>query len=267
MGSLDLVNHLLQSSTMRFFAFLLCASFASAALVKREAEAAADPVADPEAEPVYGLNASGGYAEPVCTLTPVKTCKPRQISTPRKVCQTVVDIYEDVVVTEKCREVVTTTCTQTTQTATHTSAVVDTSTNLVQAGVPKPPVRRRREAEAEAEAEPEAEADADAHYGAVIVPSVAVVSAPIVTTHEPVKSAGYPVCNSVPEKTCERIPTATPRNIARTVCDTVVDVTTIEDCTETVTKHCQHTSSSTSSSSKVAGQHSVVPAVPTNVIG
>jgi len=63
---------------MRFFAFLLCASFASAALVKREAEAAAeaDPVADPEAEPVYGLNVNGGYAEPVCTLTPVKTCKP-----------------------------------------------------------------------------------------------------------------------------------------------------------------------------------------------
>ena len=47
---------------MKVFAFLLCASFASAALVKREAEAAADaePVADPEAEPVYGLNASGG---------------------------------------------------------------------------------------------------------------------------------------------------------------------------------------------------------------
>merc|ERR1712038_1631771 len=262
------MGNLLQSSTMRFFAFLLCASFASAALVKREAEAAADPVADPEAEPVYGLNASGGYAEPVCTFTPVKTCKPRQISTPRKVCQTVLDLYEDVVVTEKCREVVTTTCTQTTQTASHTSAVVDTSTNLVQAGVPKPPVRRRREAEAEADAEakPEAEADADAHYGAVIAP-VAVVAAPIVTTHEPVKSAGYPVCNSVPEKTCERIPTSTPRNVARTVCDTVVDVTTIEDRTETVTKHCQHTSSSTSSSSKVVGQHSVVPAVPTNVIG
>jgi len=266
---------------MRFFAFLLCASFASAALVKREAEAAAeaDPIADPEAEPVYGLNVNGGYAEPVCTFTPVKTCKPRQVSTPRKVCQTVVDIYEDVVVTEKCREVVTTTCTQTTQTATHSSAVVDTSTNLVQAGVPKPPVRRRREAEAEPEAkpEPEADADADAHYGAVIAP-VAVVSAPVVvTTHEPVKSAGYPVCNSVPEKTCERIPTSTPRNVARTVCDTVVDVTTIEDCTETVTKHCQHTSSSTSSSSKVIGQHSQVaasplnavphPAVPTNVIG
>ena len=87
----------------------------------------------------------------MCTLTPVKTCKPRQVETPRKVCQTVFDLYEDVVVTEKCRELVTTTCTQTTQTATHTSAVVDTSTNLVQAGVPKPPVRRRREAEAEAD--------------------------------------------------------------------------------------------------------------------
>jgi len=270
---------------MRFFAFLVCASLTSASsLVRREAEAAADPepVADPEAEPVYGLNVNGGYAEPVCTLTPVKTCKPRQVESPRKVCQTVFDLYEDVVVTEKCRELVTTTCTQTTQTATHTSAVVDTSTNLVQAGVPKPPVRRRREAEAEAEAEaePEAEADAEAHYGAVIAPVAVVapvVHAPVVTTHEPVKSAGYPVCNSVPEKTCERIPTSTPRKVARTVCDTVVDVTTIEDCTETVTKHCQHTSSSSSSSSKVVGSHSKVvtnalhavahPAVPSNVIG
>merc|ERR1719205_393329 len=256
---------------MKSLFFLLCASLSAAALVKREAEAEA------EAEPAYGLNVNGGYAEPVCTFTPVKTCNPRQVSTPRKVCQTVVDIYEDVVVTEKCKEVVTTTCTQTTQTATHTSSVVDTSTNLVQAGIPKPPVRRRREAEAEAEAKPEAEAEADAHYGAVIAP-VALVSAPVVvTTHEPVKSAGYPVCNSVPVKTCERIPTATPRNVARTVCDTVVDVTTIEDCTETVTKHCQHTSSSTSSSSKVIGAHSQVvtsalnavahPAVPSNVIG
>merc|ERR1711972_488779 len=147
------------------------------------------------------------------------------------------------------------------------------------AGVPKPPVRRRREAEAEPEAkpEPEADADADAHYGAVIAPVAVAVAPVVVTTHEPVKSAGYPVCNSVPEKTCERIPTSTPRNVARTVCDTVGDVTTIEDCTETVTKHCQHTSSSSSSSSKVVGSHSKVvtnalhavahPAVPTNVIG
>ena len=48
---------------MRFFAFLVCASLTSASsLVRREAEAAADPepVADPEAEPVYGLNVNGG---------------------------------------------------------------------------------------------------------------------------------------------------------------------------------------------------------------
>merc|ERR1712211_83182 len=109
--------------------------------------------------------------------------------------------------------------------------------------------------------QPEAEADAEAHYGAVIAPVAVVapvVHAPVVTTHEPVKSAGYPVCNSVPEKTCESIPTSTPRKVARTVCDTVVDVTTIEDRTETVTKHCQHTSSSTSSSSQVVGSHSKV---------
>ena len=91
-----------------------------------------------------------------------------------------------------------------------------------------------------------------------MIAPVALVTAPVVTTHEPVKSAGYPVCNSVPEKTCERIPTATPRNVARTVCHTVVDITTIEDCTETVTKHCQHTSSSSSSDSKIIGQETKV---------
>ena len=54
------------------------------------------------------------------------------------------------------------------------------------------------------------------------------------------------------------MPTSTPRKVARTVCDTVVDVTTIEDCVETVTKHCQHTSSSTSSNSKVVAKESTV---------
>merc|ERR1712107_327388 len=45
----------------------------------------------------------------------------------------------------------------------------------------------------------------DLEDGAVIAPvAVAAPVAPVVTTHEPVKSAGYPVCNSVPEKTCER---------------------------------------------------------------
>ena len=167
-----------------------------------------------------------------------------------------VDHHEDTVVREHCREVVTTTCTQTTQTATQTSAVVDTFSRLLQEGVPKPLITNsktyvKRSAEAEAEAEPKAEAKADAHYG-----GVTVISAPVVLASPP--SSGYPVCNSVPEKTCERVPTSTPRKVARTVCDTVVDVTTIEDCVETVTKHCQHTSSSTSSNSKVVAKESTV---------
>ena len=167
-----------------------------------------------------------------------------------------VDHHEDTVVREHCREVVTTTCTQTTQTATQTSAVVDTFSRLLQEGVPKPLITNsktyvKRSAEAEAEAEPKAEAKADAHYG-----GVTVISAPVVLASPP--SSGYPVCNSVPVKTCERVPTSTPRKVARTVCDTVVDVTTIEDCIETVTKHCQHTSSSTSSNSKVVAKESTV---------
>ena len=166
------------------------------------------------------------------------------------------DHHEDTVVREHCREVVTTTCTQTTQTATQTSAVVDTFSRLLQEGVPKPLITNsktyvKRSAEAEAEAEPKAEAKADAHYG-----GVTVISAPVVLASPP--SSGYPVCNSVPVKTCERVPTSTPRKVARTVCDTVVDVTTIEDCIETVTKHCQHTSSSTSSNSKVVAKESTV---------
>ena len=174
-----------------------------------------------------------------------------------------VDHHEDTVVREHCREVVTTTCTQTTQTATQTTAVVDTFSRLLQEGVPKPLVTNsktyvKRSAEAEAEAEPKAEAEADAHYG-----GVALISAPVVVASHPVvvaspPSSGYPVCNSVPEKTCERVPTSTPRKVARTVCDTVVDVTTIEDCIETVTKHCQHTSSSTSSNSKVVAKESTI---------
>ena len=56
--SLDHGTPASSTTTMRFFAFLLCASFASAALVKREAEAAAE--ADPEAEPGYGLNVNKG---------------------------------------------------------------------------------------------------------------------------------------------------------------------------------------------------------------
>ena len=77
---------------------------------------------------------------PACTRTPVKECVPRTVETPRKarsytfdsiftftldlsftfsfiltycnatqVCQTVVDVFEDTTITERCQEVITTT--------------------------------------------------------------------------------------------------------------------------------------------------------------
>ena len=160
-------------------------------------------------------------------------------------CQTVFDLYEDTVVTENCEEVVTTECTQISQTSTQTSQVVDKSTNLVEAGVPKPipqgpvlPVHAhhtKRHAHAEPEPEPEADAEAEASpwyghrynhqtYAAYVAPLVS--DKPVVSP--PSKTVNPPVCNSTPVKTCDRVPVSTPRKVSRTVCDTVVDVTTIQ---------------------------------------
>merc|ERR1712080_419250 len=187
----------------------------------------------------------------------------RQVEHPRKVCQTVIDLHEDTVVTENCEEVITTTCTQVSQEAHHTSAVVDRSHRLVEEGVPVPyaahPVKAhghagygKREAEAEAEAEPEANAKA---HAAPVHPPV-----PVHAAHSP-KKVAPPVCESVPVKTCNKVPVSTPRKVPRTVCDTVVDITTIEDCTETVTKHCSQTSTSHRSHSAVVGHETKVVAV------
>merc|ERR1712179_385821 len=118
----------------------------------------------------------------------------------------------------------------------------------------------RREAEAEAEpgygSAPEADPVADPVYG-VVVHSV------------PVKKVTPPVCSTVPEKECVKVPVSTPRKVARTLCDDVVDVTTIEDCHETVTKTCHR--SHTSSHSAVVGHETKVVAtaveVPTVPLG
>ena len=128
---------------------------------------------------------------------PNKVNGPHQNS---QVCQTVIDLHEDTVVTENCEEVITTTCTQVSQVrvdhngdeadnekghqvtkspsqeAHHTSAVVDRSHRLVEEGVPVPYAAHppapahghagygKREAEADAEAQPLAEAEADPYY-------------------------------------------------------------------------------------------------------
>ena len=181
------------------------------------------------------------------------------MSTRKEGCQTVEDEYEDVVVTKKCTEVVTTTCTQISQTTTRTSDVVDISFNLVQAGGPKPPVRRRREVEAEAEAKIKHDGHADAHdenHDHAHAHDLAdsheeAVSAPIVVTTQD-------LCNSVPENSCKNFTTRAARSIPRRVCVPVVDVTTIQDCTKTYTKHCQHTSFSSISESKVLGEETKV---------
>jgi len=251
--------------------FLFYIGLSAAAIVKREAEAEASPEA--EADPGYVRH--GGYASsaPVCTLTPVKKCVPRQVENPRKVCQTVVDIHEDTVVTQTCEEVVRTVCTQTSEKASTHSHVVDKSTRLVEAGVPKAlphpaPVHAHAYGKREAEAEPEAEADpeADPYYGNYGRRGYGGYGHGHVVAHvAPVKAVvAPPVCDSVPEKKCVDVPVSTPRKVARTVCDTVVDVTTIEDCHETVTKTCQQSHTKTSSHSAVVGHETkvVATAVP-----
>lgn len=99
----------------------------------------------------------------------------------------------------------------------------------------------KREAEAEADAAPEAEADAG-HYGYAASPVVAAA----------------PVCSSVPVKKCNSVPVSTPRKIAKTVCKTVEDITTIEDCQETITTECTQTSTKVAHSSAVIGHDTKV---------
>jgi|ERR1712059_194536 len=256
--------------TMKIFSLLLCVGLSASAVVKRDADADAKPdaVADADAD-ASGYHGYGYGHAPECTLTPVKECVPRQVENPRKVCQTVVDVHEDTVVREDCEEVITTTCTQTSQTAQQSSAVVDTSSKLVEEGVPKviehapvayhapvavahhaPAVAVHSYGKRSADADAVADADADASYG---------YGAHAVVTH-PVKSASAPVCSSTPVKTCKKIPLSSPRRVARIVCDTVVDVTTIEDCTETVTKVCSQTHTSHSRHSAVVGKETKVVA-------
>merc|ERR1712134_248731 len=72
----------------------------------------------------------------------------------------------------------------------------------------------------------------------------------------PVVSA--PVCNSVPVKQCNDVPVSTPRKVAKTVCATHVDVTTIEDCKEVITTQCSQTSQKVATHSAVVGHDTKV---------
>ena len=98
----------------------------------------------------------------------------------------------------------------------------------------------KREADAEPAADAEADADAG-HYG---------YSAPV--------AVSAPKCASVPVKKCNKVPVSTPRKVGRTVCKTVVDITTIEDCQETITTECKQVSTKVAHSSAVVGHDTKV---------
>jgi len=235
---------------MKFLAIILFAGTSQAFLVRREAEAEAS------AEPgVYGAGYShGAVSAPVCKSVPVTTCNPRQVETPRKVCHQEYDEIVDTVYTEHCEEVITTTCQQTSTHTKHSSAVVGHDSKVVNTGVAAGPVAVAAGPVAvggygahvgahvvsagygKRDAEPEAEADPSYGYGAV---------GPV--------AASAPVCESVPVRKCNKVPVSTPRKVGRTVCKTVTDITTIEDCQETITTECTQTSTKVAKHSKVVG--------------
>jgi len=267
---------------MKFFSLLLCAGLSAASVTKRDADADAS------------LGQAGYATAPQCSLTPVKECHPRQVEKPRKVCQTVVDIHEDTVVHETCEEVITTQCTQTSQTASSVTAIIDKSTRLVETGLPTPvdphagaayvapagtviaqsggpvagpgvgvggPVGGSAELAAAVGATQgviggygKRDAEADASYG------TSGVIGGVIANSGPQRRVDPPVCSSQPIKNCHKTPVSRPRKVARVVCDTIVDVTTIEDCVETVTKQCTSSSTTQHAHSAVVGHDSQVVA-------
>merc|ERR1712055_20619 len=227
-------------SIMKFLTIVTCFGLAVGSTVKREAEPEA------EAQFGFGIHEHRAYSSaPECTFTPVKDCKTRDVERPKKICQTVVDKHEDTVVTEECEETVTTVCTQTSSTTQHRSKVVDSSSKLVEEGSPKPitEISHGYSRHVKREAEPVAEADPGfiQRYSGDSVHSV------------PIRNLSPPDCKSTPVKNCENKPRTSNRVVSRVVCDTVVDVTQIEDCTETITKSCTSARTYQSSRSRVVG--------------
>merc|ERR1712179_614363 len=219
------------------------------------------------------------------TLTPIKECKPRIVETPKEVCQTVVDKHEDTVVTETCEEEITTTCVQVSSTKHHSSKIVDTGSALVETGVPRPILTKsvqhaggysKREAQpgfirkytrphTSSHTSHRSSHSAPRYHSApvtthhVSAPQVHHVSAPVVhhapapVVHSAPAQTSPPECTSTPVKTCSHTPVSKPRHVSRVVCETVVDITHVEDCTETITKSCASSSTSHSATSRVVG--------------
>merc|ERR1712002_1203817 len=179
---------------------------------------------------------------------------------------------------ETCEEVITTQCTQTSQTAASATAIIDKTTRLVETGLPAP-------------VDPHGGANYVAPAGTVIAQSGGPVAGAVVgavgavggsaelaaavgattgvvgttgviggviANSGPQRRVDPPVCSSQPVKNCHKTPVSRPRKVARVVCDTIVDVTTIEDCVETVTKQCTSSSTTQHAHSAVVGHDSQV---------
>merc|ERR1712055_1033298 len=233
----------LSLSIMKFLTIVTCFGLAVGSTVKREAE--------PEAEAQFGFGIHehrGAYSSaPECTFTPVKDCKTRDIEHPKKVCQTVVDKHEDTVVTEECEETITTVCTQTSTDTQLSSSIKDKSSTLVEEGVARPITEIQTNARSfghphfwKREAEPKAEPG----FGRIGFGRHISV---------PLRNINHPDCTSTPVKTCKDVPVTRPRVVSRVVCETVVDVTTVEDCKKTVTKTCASSDTYTAHHTKVTG--------------
>merc|ERR1711872_682871 len=215
---------------MKFFHILFSVGLVHSGIVRREA----DP------------GTYGSSSAPICKSVPEKTCTPRNVEKPKKVCHDEYDEIVDTTTTEHCEEIITTKCEQVSAQSRHSSGVVGHDSKVVATGVVASPERvvgyggaaigygshggysgyKKREAEAEAEGK--------AGYNAGLV-----------------KSA--PICTSVPEKMCKKVPVSTPRKEKRTVCKTVVDIDIIEDCKEVITTHCEQTSQKVHHHSSVVG--------------
>jgi len=233
--------------------------------VKREASPEASPEAEADPQVLHG-HKPVSVSAPQCHSVPELKCVPRQVEAPRKVCHQEYDEIVDTTITEHCEEVITTTCQQTSTKAIHTRHVVGHDSKVVATNVAaSAPVTVANAAPvlghhgpAHAAVGPathhlgKREADAGVlhaapHHAAVIGP------APAPAVHETPLKISEPVCHSVPVKKCENVPTHVPRRVARTVCATHVDVTTIEDCEEVITTQCSQTQQSVAHASNVVG--------------
>merc|ERR1711990_1312128 len=185
---------------------------------------------------VVGRTVAGRVSTPRCVRTPVKECVPRTVETPRKVCQTVVDVFEDTTITERCEEVISTTCTQTSEESHITESISSTDTVKIEEGVPVDAQTLGRASGVVHRhlGKREAEADAEALHGSI-------------------STTLYNTRISKPVKQCENIPNSNKRNAARPVCGTVVATHQVEDCTETITEVCEQTNTYSHTTGKRVG--------------